>query len=118
MNKEANMDDAKLLQEYVACRSESAFAELVARHVNLVYSTALRMVRESALARDGATVKARVTICRISHKTHCQPLFANSVNHAPGNASEASGAGCSALPAGIWLCRINIRFIRASNSLN
>jgi RNA polymerase sigma factor (sigma-70 family) len=53
-NKEANMDDAKLLQEYVECRSETAFAELVARHINLVYSTALRMVGETALAKDVA----------------------------------------------------------------
>ena len=54
MNKEANMDDAKLLQEYVECRSETAFAELVARHINLVYSTALRMVQDTALAKDVA----------------------------------------------------------------
>lgn len=54
MNKEANMDDAKLLQEYVECHSETAFAELVARHINLVYSTALRMVQDTALAKDVA----------------------------------------------------------------
>jgi RNA polymerase sigma factor (sigma-70 family) len=54
MNKEANMDDAKLLQEFVECRSETAFAELVARHINLVYSTALRMVQDTALAKDVA----------------------------------------------------------------
>jgi RNA polymerase sigma factor (sigma-70 family) len=54
MDKAANMDDAKLLQEYVAHRSETAFAELVARHINLVYSTALRVVGETALARDVA----------------------------------------------------------------
>ena len=54
MSKEPNMDDAKLLQEYVVGRSETAFAELVARHVNLVYSTALRMVQNAALAKDVA----------------------------------------------------------------
>ncbi len=54
MNKATNMDDAKLLQEYVECRSETAFAELVARHINLVYSTALRVVGEAALAKDVA----------------------------------------------------------------
>ena len=52
MNKETSMDDHELLREYVECRSEKAFAELVARHINLVYSTALRMVGETALAKD------------------------------------------------------------------
>ena len=46
------MDDSELLREYVACQSEKAFAELVARHLDLVYSTALRLVREAPLAED------------------------------------------------------------------
>ena len=37
-------DDATLLQGYARHRSESDFAELVQRHVNLVYSSALRQV--------------------------------------------------------------------------
>ncbi|MBM3836208.1 MAG: sigma-70 family RNA polymerase sigma factor [Verrucomicrobia bacterium] len=37
-------DDAELLRQYAADRSESAFAELIERHVDLVYSTALRLV--------------------------------------------------------------------------
>jgi RNA polymerase sigma factor (sigma-70 family) len=52
MNKEANMDDVELLREYVECQAEKAFAELVARHINLVYSTALRVVQEATLAED------------------------------------------------------------------
>ncbi len=36
------MDDAALLQRYAADRSEPAFSELVRRHVDLVYSAALR----------------------------------------------------------------------------
>jgi len=35
-------DDSVLLREYVTGRSDDAFAALVARHVNLVYSVALR----------------------------------------------------------------------------
>jgi RNA polymerase sigma factor (sigma-70 family) len=35
-------EDATLLQQYAQQRSEPAFGELVARHINLVYSTALR----------------------------------------------------------------------------
>lgn len=46
------MDDARLLQEYISRRSASAFTELVQRHVDLVYSTALRMVHEPSLAED------------------------------------------------------------------
>jgi RNA polymerase sigma factor (sigma-70 family) len=46
------MDDTALLQEYVERRSERAFAELVERYINLVYSTALRIVRETDLAKD------------------------------------------------------------------
>ena len=52
MNKEPNMDDAELLREFVESRSEKAFAGLVERHINLVFSTALRMVQDAALAKD------------------------------------------------------------------
>jgi RNA polymerase sigma factor (sigma-70 family) len=48
------MDDAELLREFVESRSEKAFAGLVARHINLVYSTALRMVQDAAPAKDVA----------------------------------------------------------------
>jgi RNA polymerase sigma factor (sigma-70 family) len=48
------MEDHELLREYAEHRSDSAFAELVARHVDLVYSTAFRMVGEAHMARDVA----------------------------------------------------------------
>lgn len=48
------MDDRNLLGEYVEHQSEAAFAGLVSRHVDLVYSTALRAVRDAAQAEDVA----------------------------------------------------------------
>jgi RNA polymerase sigma factor (sigma-70 family) len=47
-----DMEDHQLLREYAERRSEQAFTELVHRHVDFVYSTALRLVRENQLAED------------------------------------------------------------------
>ena len=45
-------DDLTLLRQYAATNSEAAFAALVERHVNLVYSVALRQVRDPHLAEE------------------------------------------------------------------
>src|SRR5208282_6888600 len=45
-------DDLTLLREYARRNSEEAFAALVSRHVNLVYSVALRQVRDPHLAEE------------------------------------------------------------------
>jgi hypothetical protein len=47
------MEDLQLLREYAEHQSERAFTELVTRHTDFVYSTALRLVHESQLAGDG-----------------------------------------------------------------
>jgi RNA polymerase sigma factor (sigma-70 family) len=48
----AVMEDAELLREYAVRNSEDAFRELVNRHFNLVYATALRQVGCEHLAED------------------------------------------------------------------
>ncbi len=45
-------DDLALLRQYAASNSEAAFAALVSRHVNLVYSVSLRSVRDPHLAEE------------------------------------------------------------------
>jgi uncharacterized protein (TIGR03435 family) len=45
-------DDLQLVGEYAANQSEKAFATLVERHTNFVYSAALRQVRDSHLAEE------------------------------------------------------------------
>ena len=45
-------DDLTLLREFAASNSEAAFATLVHRHVNVVYSVALRQVRDPLMAEE------------------------------------------------------------------
>ena len=44
--------DQQLLRDYAGSHSEAAFGELVRRHIDLVYSAALRMVCDSHQAED------------------------------------------------------------------
>lgn len=45
-------DDMELVRQYARDKTEEAFATLVSRHVNLVYSVALRLVRDPHLAGE------------------------------------------------------------------
>jgi RNA polymerase sigma factor (sigma-70 family) len=47
-----SLTDQQLLRGYAGRRSEAAFAEIVRRHVDLVYSAAWRMVGDAHLAED------------------------------------------------------------------
>jgi RNA polymerase sigma factor (sigma-70 family) len=55
--------DQQLLHDYAEHRSEAAFAEIVRRYVDLVYSAALRMVCDAHLAED-VTQGAFVALAR------------------------------------------------------
>lgn len=47
-----SLTDQQLLADYAERHAEAAFAELVQRHIDLVHSAALRMVRDPHLAED------------------------------------------------------------------
>src|SRR6266550_441044 len=80
-----NMTDSqKLLAEYVRTGSEAAFRELVTRYIDLVYSTALRLVEGDAhraedvaqvvfvdLARAARTVSSEVMLGGWLHRHTC-----------------------------------------------
>lgn len=56
--------DSQLLGEYADRRSEAAFAELVSRHVDLVYSAALRMMGGDAHQAEDVTQAAFVALAQ------------------------------------------------------
>ena len=47
-----DMNDRSLLREYVECRSERAFETLVQRHLDMVYSAALRQTGDTNLSEE------------------------------------------------------------------
>src|SRR5258707_7835350 len=84
------LTDPQLLREYTQRHTEAAFGELVRRHIDLVYSAALRMVRDAYLAEDvtqgvflalassAAQLTQRPVLCGWLHRT-TQNLAANVV---------------------------------------
>ena len=63
-----NMTDGELLKRYVRDRSETAFAELVRRRINLVYSAALRQMNGDTHLAEDATQKVFADLARNAAK--------------------------------------------------
>lgn len=57
------VEDVELLREYAANQCETAFRTLVERHVDMVYATALRQVRDAHLAEE-ATQAVFIALAR------------------------------------------------------
>jgi RNA polymerase sigma factor (sigma-70 family) len=65
----ANDNDQILIRAYARSRCESSFSELVHRHIDLVHSTALRVLRDPNLAED---VTQRVFLALAQHSLMLQ----------------------------------------------
>jgi RNA polymerase sigma factor (sigma-70 family) len=66
--------DQELLRDYTVHRSEAAFTELARRHVDLVYSAALRMVHDPHLAED-VTQSVFLALARNSPRLANHPVL-------------------------------------------
>jgi RNA polymerase sigma factor (sigma-70 family) len=68
--------DRELLQAYASEKSEAAFAELVQRHIHLVYSAAVRLVVDPHLAEDVAQA-AFVALARNAGKLAARDVLSS-----------------------------------------
>ena len=99
--------DSLLLKAYVERRHEAAFNELVHRHVDLVYSAAIRMVRDPhlaedvtqgafiALARQASELVERATLAGWLHRTaqHIAAQTVRTIERRRAREQEASAMG-------------------------
>lgn len=69
------LDDSALLQRYTTERSEAAFAELVRRHIDLVYGVALRRCGGDAQLAEDATQIVFTTLARKAGQLLDRPVL-------------------------------------------
>ena len=69
------MDDSSLLRRFAEDRSEEAFAELVRRHLNLVYSAALRKVGGDAHRAAEVSQTVFTVLARNAPALACHPVL-------------------------------------------
>ena len=85
-------DDMGLVREYARHGSEEAFATLASRHVNLVYSVALRQLRDPHLAEE-VTQAAFIILARkagsLGPKTILSAWLCRTAQYAASDASKA-----------------------------
>jgi RNA polymerase sigma factor (sigma-70 family) len=70
------LTDQQLLRDYAEGASEAAFAEVVRRHLDLVYSAALRMVRDAQLAED-VTQGVFMAVARNARPLSVRPVLSS-----------------------------------------
>jgi RNA polymerase sigma factor (sigma-70 family) len=70
------LTDQQLLRDYAEGASEAAFAEVVRRHLELVYSAALRMVRDAQLAED-VTQGVFMAVARNARPLSVRPVLSS-----------------------------------------
>ena len=69
-------DDGQLLQQYTRERSESAFGELVTRHIDLVYSAALRVAGGDSHLAEDVTQMVFIDLARKALSLPCDIVLA------------------------------------------
>lgn len=69
-----SVTDQQLLRDYSRSQSEESFAKLVHRHVDLVYSVALRIVQDSHLAQE-VTQSAFLALAQNARKLEDRPVL-------------------------------------------
>lgn len=69
------MNDADLLSDYARNKSDSSFRELVSRHVDLVYSAALRQTNGDTHAAQEITQMVFIDLAKKASQLICHPLL-------------------------------------------